>query len=93
MTDIPEGAFRMLCLACGGPIGDKHDDEDEERVRKRFRTFSFGPSEQEVQISLVAMVCPKCVDVDMFALRRIVYSLVFQAREWESSPMRLESHE
>ena len=84
----------MLCLACGGSVGgDEKEDADEERTTDRFRTFSFGPNEREVQMSLVAMVCPQCVDVDMLSLRRIMYNIVAQARELNESPMTMKRND
>jgi hypothetical protein len=88
VSDNPKDGLRMLCLACGGSLG-KSEDVDEEHITDRFRTFSFGPTEHEVQLSLIAMVCPQCVDVDIVLLRRIMYNIVSQSREFTESPITM----
>lgn len=92
MNTPPADGLRMICLACGKSVRDQDkEDETEESVQRRFRTFSFGPDSQSVSVSLIAMVCPECVDVDMQSLRRIMYNIVFQGVENAESPVRIDS--
>lgn len=93
MTASADG-LRMVCLACGKSVRDQEqEDETEESVQRRFRTFSFGPDDHTVSVSLIAMVCPECVEVDMQSLRRMMYNIVFQGVENAESPIRMEPHD
>ena len=74
---------KMLCLVCGTNNFEDSDPKD------RFRTFSFGPTEDSSYFAVICFVCKEHKDVGVQWLRKKFYNEVFQAREWESSALAI----
>ena len=78
---------RVLCVVCGGSIGDLDTDES---PQTRFRSFSFGPRDDETLVTVICMVCREHRDVDLLSIQRMVHNIMAQQPQHDTSSVRLE---
>ena len=88
-TTAPNAGERMVCPICGANCGGKNVTD--ETVVRRFRTMSFGPDAESSSCAIIAMVCHEHEDVPLQDVRRAIYNIISQYREYETSPIKLEA--
>lgn len=85
MSEQQDKQYKMRCVVCGASTGDGEPEE-------HIRTFTFGNADDEATVAAIVWVCTDHLKVPLPDVRRAFYNEVFQAREYENSPLRIVPH-
>lgn len=82
--------YIIRCVICGSGTAEPPDRDPKNAIR----TFSFGPSADELDVVVIVGVCARHEMLDTVDLRRSFYKRVGQAREWDTAHgLEIQSHE